>query len=198
MVNTTILYQGGSAGFFLYYYFLLGGYFEAPANLHELIDTQFPLALSANQKLWKNTEHWPANDLSTRGDKPKLFLICNPLYSNIDWHKDLAQGTNTILLYTDLHTQTRMAYDKKAYWFTAQSKYDKKVPNTPREILKSGVEWRNELCDPALPMIADEFNVMRFIKLKDFLSDHGIDIQQEFKERWFSLQSAKAQRLLCN
>jgi hypothetical protein len=197
MVNTTILYQGGSAGFFLYYYFLLSGYFETPTNLHELIDTQFPSSLSTNRRLWKSTEQWPVNDLGTVGNKPKLFLICNPMYSNTVWHQDLAQGTNIILLYTDLHTQLRMAYDKRAYWFTNQSKHDGKVPSSPREIIESGVTWRNEYCDPMLPLIDKTFTVTRYIKLCDFLYDGGTNAQQAFKEHWFSLQSKKAQRLLC-
>jgi hypothetical protein len=197
MVNTTILYQGGSAGFFLYYYFLLSGYFETPANLHELIDTQFPSSLSTNRKLWKSTEHRPDDNLGVVSNKPRLFLICNPLYSNVEWHKNLAQGTNKILLYTDLRTQMRLAYDKQAYWFTDQSKYDGKVPSTPRNILESGINWRNECVDPMLPLIDKEFAVTRYIKLRDFLYDHGTNAQQQFKEHWFALQSEKAQRLLC-
>lgn len=197
MRDTTLLYQGGSAGFMMYYYLLLSGDYEIESidSVKQDIVSQFPATLSNSRNLWKTFEKWPLNELHTVTKKPKLYFTCNPLHDSdtLKWNKDLTSGTTVILLYTDIKTQVRLAFEKKAYWFSHNE-----TAIVAKEVIRNAITWNGVQTDPANLAIASEFSVTKQIYLQDFLdTKQGNNDQQEFIEYWKSLQSAKARRLLC-
>jgi hypothetical protein len=203
MQDTTIIYQGGSGGFLLYYSMLLTGKYTTglpTTNYQKLFQDQFPSSLATDRSKWKLTEHWPDNLLCKKdiADKPRLFLFCNPLFNSKSdqFIIDIAKNTKIILLYTDLHTQLRLAFDKNAYWFTELGASRFNPENLPKKhyiknILRAGVHWREDLCDPALPIIEQVYSVAEYIKLQDLMLD-----DTALTSHWLSLQSSKARRLL--
>ena len=203
MRDCTIIYQGGSAGFMYFYFMLLSGNYstdipgtDSISGIKSLIKQQFPESLKSNRKIWKQSETWPLNDLSVTTSKPKLYLICNPFFNedSISWCLDLSQGTDVILIYTDIRTQIRLAYDKQAYWFTANGKI--KFNNMHlRDVVKSGVKLGEIYVDPDIPRIISVFSP-KLVYLQDVLQQGNSD-QQDFVRHWLSLQSTKSQKLLC-
>lgn len=208
--DTTIIYQGGSGGFFLFYLMLLSGKYccgveglEKIINLDTVwnyIRVQFPFSLNENRLKWKEKEFWPdnINFKKRKSDQAKLFLICNPLF-NKDCFDDnfyVSQETRKILLYTDLSTQLRLAYDKGAYWFTDTSKNQFKSPKKLSQYLKqiknSYEFYDKEKVDPKVIRIISVFKPSIILKLQDLLnlSDLNLD-QKKFVNYWLSLQGRK-------
>lgn len=204
MKDTTIMYQGGSGGFMLYYAMLSTGKFTTGRDISDVaaeINKQFPQHLKQDPDKWKETEIWPDNSLCKNdiADRPRLFLVCNPTFNCTDdqFVRSIVDGTEIILLYTDLRTQLRLAYDKRAYWFTELSQQKFKHSETQigyiKSILKSGVLWRGEVCDPALPVIEKLYAPSQVIKLQDFLTLPGY---KHITDKWVALHSKKAVRRL--
>jgi hypothetical protein len=205
--DTTIIYQGGSGGFFLYYLLLLSGKYISGDSVAALnrIQEQFPSHLKDNRTHWKFKEFWPDNKQlkTTTTDKKKLFLICNPLFDkrSILDNLRIAHGTKIVLLYTDIDTQLRMAYEKNAYWFTEISKKKFNAPASNykyiRQIKSSYKIVNNTRVDPcvsnAIALFKPEFivNLSELICSEDLNSD-----QRTFLTHWLSLQSRKAIRCL--
>lgn len=206
MNDITIFYQGGSGGFALYYYLLLSGQYQYNVDtVNQMIKKQFPKQLSTAPHTWKEKEFWPDNVTLKNQTGSKLFLICNPLF-NPDMHKTnqlVSNGTYKILLYTDIHLQLRMAYEKKAYWFTEISRQYFQAPNNDkrymRQIISSGKNYNNNLVDPGVLDIIKVFLPNQIVKLEDFIQSTAIDnfprptqLQLDFLKHWKSLQPAKA------
>lgn len=198
--DVTIIYQGGSGGFALYYYLLLTGQYQFTLDrVKSMIDQQFPAELKTCPAKWKNNEFWPNNqNLKTHQGK-KLFLICNPLFdpAMYDINQAVSKNTHKILLYTDLRTQLRMAYEKKAYWFTDVSRVrfnaSKNNKKYLRSILDSGVEFEGELVDPQVPAIIEQFKPCELITLTKLVNNSsGTTDQQDFINYWKSIQSKKS------
>ena len=212
MQDTTILYHGGSGGFLFYYYMLLSGEYTTGLDMdkiEEYIENQFHPKLANDKKSWKiGHEYWPDNKKckETITDKPKLFLICNTYFYLHFSNENIKNYTNNkiILLYTDLHTQLRMCYNKKAAFFTEEFLKDPSRPfyNQPdkkyiRHILKSGVMWNNELCYFELPRYEKIYPNLELVKLRDLIQNYPKNTKQQWLiDRWLSLHTKKELRHL--
>lgn len=208
MSDTTILYQGGSGGFVLYYYLLLSGeyQFDIP-TVQQMIVQQFPRELASMPNKWKATELWPNNIELKKTRGKKLFLICNPLFNSdmLVTNLSVSSGTHKILLYANIHLQLRMAWDKKAYWFTDISRQQFNAPLSDRkymrDILNTSVDFCGTLVDPVIPNIVNTFSPAQVISLQNFINGElpvTNSYQSAFIEYWSSLQPAKAIRQLTN
>lgn len=202
--DVTILYQGGSGGFALYYYLLLSGQFQhSIEQTWQLIEQQFPPHLIRNHQDWKNHETWPDNhDLKTCSGR-KLFLVCNPFWG--DYNRTIPNDTYKIFLYADLHLQLRMAWEKKAWWFTDTTRLQVGAPDNNqiyiRQIIQNAVTFKGRKVDPMVPKIIQHYNPECIITLEDFvqkkkLTQDPTHDQLEFVHRWIDLQPKKALRLM--
>lgn len=193
--DITILYQGSSGGFLLYYLILLER--KDPKLVWDQIYKQFPEHLKYDRSTWKETELWPDNNSDVR-------LICNPFFcKEMDEHNKLtAKDTFVILLFTDLKTQLRLAYDKSSYWFTDVSKKQFNAPNNNityiRRIISTHTTYEGTIVDPMVPRIIEEYNPIILFKLQDILDKQYMfnEEQQKFIKYWLSLQSNKSLRYL--
>jgi hypothetical protein len=202
--NVTILYQGGSGGFALYYYLLLSGQFQHSIDqTWELIHSQFSTDLLTNTSSWKTREQWPDNhELKKRSD-PTLFLVCNPLWGG--YNQPIPDNTYKILLYANLRLQLRMAWEKRAWWFTDITRTVKNAPANNkiylRQIINSAATLDNHNVDPMVPKVIDYFKPDNIIRLEDFVKGKNLpgspNIHQlKFLNHWISLQPKKALRLM--
>ena len=216
--DLSIIYQGGSGGFLLYFLILLSGQYRSGDELildsedtigstNSRISQQFPIELMSSRKEWKDTEVWPDNNLLKYKtiDKNKLFLICNPLFSRRVFADNLltTYDTLTVLVYTDLDIQLRMAFEKNAYWFTDISReyFDAPLSNLKYiRYIKSNFEIfsNSRKVDPLLPDIIKLFKPTVMIDLFDLINnrEHYNTDQNLFLDHWLSLQSPKVLRLL--
>jgi hypothetical protein len=75
----------------------------------------FPNQWDPNRSTWKESEIWPDNKVTGHIDNltsfNKLFFTCNKVkeWQDLPGHK--------VLLYTDIRSQVRLAWFKKANWF---------------------------------------------------------------------------------
>lgn len=205
--DITILYQGGSGGFALFYYLLLSGKYQTglpDVDVNTLVRQQFPNVLKHNQSSWKSYEHWPNNlDCKQHSTSPRLFLICNPLFNPDVYNQNMfvANDTFKILLYTDIHLQLRMSWDKQAYWFTNESRRVFNAPLSTRAYLR----WILDSSDEHLRLdaVKQTFKPDLIVRLEDFINTQHLPnfpeptkAQQEFLTYWTNLQSSRAQQLL--
>ena len=211
MQDTTIMYQGGSGGFLLFYYMLLSGEYTTGLdmnNIENYIKEQYHPKLINDKTSWKiNSEYWP-NNVECKNqltDKPKLFLVCNPILSPYYVNKELqniVSDTKIILLYTDLRTQLRMAYNKQAYWFSKLCDHKFNRPRYTnkafiRRILNSRVWWKDQFSDPELPKINKIFPNLEAINLRDLLQYYPKNSKQQWLiDHWLSLHTTKELRHL--
>ena len=206
MKDVTIMYQGGSGGFALYYYLLLSGQYQYDIpTVQSMIAQQFPKELATNPGNWKNKEFWPDNLSLKKTTGPKLFLICNPLFNPkmYEINQTVSRDTYKILLYTDIHLQLRMAWDKQAYWFTKVSREYFNAPSTDTPYIRHILDTAVDNYDPMVSQIKKLFNpnllvcLEEFVKLKKITdSDTPTQEQREFLKYWKSIQSAKSLRLI--
>lgn len=207
--DVTILYQGGSGGFALFYYLLLSGLYQTGLqyqSIHDLINRQFPKSLASNPSMWKQREHWPNNLWCKKTQpSPKLYLICNPCWNDSMLEQNLivSQGTTKYLLYTDIKTQMRMAWAKKAYWFTDVSKKAFDAPTDNRQYIRSIYKSAIDNLDPMVSCVARLFQPQYKIDLKDFVQTKVIpgqpepnNDQKKFLDLWINLQPKKSLRYL--
>lgn len=201
--DVTILYQGGSGGFALYYYLLLSGEFQhSIKDSWQLIHNQFPSVLANDPSTWKTCELWPDNLALKKQSGPRLFLICNPLWSDhmIEVNHTVSDDTHKILLYAPLKLQLRMVWEKRAYWFTDISRQAFAAPNNDQEymrwIKRSGVDFHGITVDPGVPKIVNEFKPNKIIKLEELLTETATPDQRKFLDHWIRLQPKKAQHLM--
>lgn len=196
--DVTVIYQGGSGGFALYYHLLLTGNFQIDATqAQSMIAHQFPNKLINDPREWKKTELWPKNTKTKESLHPQLFLICNPLFNSAMYktNQSICNNTHKILLYTDIHVQLRLAWEKQAYWFTQVSRQHFNAPDNEkqyfRQIINSAVDYNGLLVDPMIPEIIDHFKPDQIIRLESLLTN-----RTNFLTYWLSLQPKKAQRLI--
>jgi hypothetical protein len=201
--DVTILYQGGSGGFALYYYLLLTGRFQ-----HSIGDTwdriyyQFPSDLATDPATWKTRELWPDNVALKKQSGPKLFLICNPLWTAemTKVNQAISSNTHRIILYAPLKLQLRLAWEKRAYWFTNLSRQVFAAPDSDREyiqwILQRGVDFNGITVDPRVPEIIEQFVPDSIVRLQDLVSGPANADQRKFLDYWIKLQPKKALRLM--
>ena len=207
--DVTILYQGGSGGFALFYYLLLSGQYSTGLeynSVQDLIDQQFSLSLITSPGTWKHQEFWPDNQKCKRTDTtPRLFLICNPMWTPAIMQQNLDIGVDThrVLLYTDFKLQLRMCWEKKAYWFTNVSRQAFNAPETTKQYLRQIIHTQVDDLDPQVTVIKKIFKPAQTIELTQFIKSkilNGFDMpnqaQLDFLDRWISLQPKKVQRLL--
>jgi hypothetical protein len=202
--DVTILYQGGSGGFALYYYLLLTGQFQhSIEETWDLIHYQFPVDLATDPGIWKTRELWPDNHQLKQTPGPNLFLVCNPFWG--DYNQSISDGTYKILLYTDLHLQLRMAWDKRAYWFTDNSRQTFAAPDNNqvyiRQIIKNSGVLDGVPVDPKVNKIIQHYMPNKIITLENFIKNKNIgDVpnyhQLKFLNQWIRLQTKKALHLL--
>ena len=177
-------------------------------NIEHYINNQYHTKFTNDKQHWKLfTEHWP-NNLECKNqssDKAKLFLVCNPTITPYYVNKELqyiVNDTKIVLLYTDLNTQLRMAYDKHAYWFNEPSRkqFNRSYYTNKqyiRRILNSGVLWRDELCDPELPKIERIFSNLEAVSLRELIQNYPKNSKQQWLiDKWLSLHSKKELRHL--
>lgn len=204
--DVTILYQGGSGGFMLYYYLLLTGRYTTgiknDVSVQELVQQQFPDQLRQDRRQWKQREFWPDNVWAKQHlAGPRLYLICNPFFDKhaAEINTTVANGTLKILLWTDLRSQVRMAWEKQAWWFTTVSRARYQT-GTDLQYLR----WMlSQGCaDPDVYRIQAVYQPEVTVRLQDFLADPGSlglghsRAQQDFILHWMSLQSPRTQQLL--
>jgi len=112
----------------------------------------------------------------------------------------ISDGTHKIFLYTSLKLQLRMAWEKRAYWFTDMSKkaFDAPgwEPDYLRWIRRSGIEFNGTIVDPRVPDVIEEFRPDEVLKLEDLLAGPATPDQRRFLDLWISLQPKKARRLM--
>jgi hypothetical protein len=210
MKDVTILYQGGSGGFALYYYLLLSGNYQYKTEaVQSMIAQQYPNNLLTDPAKWKEKEFWPDNIKLKSQPGPNLYLICNPLFNSDMYkiHQLICNSTYKILLYTDLHLQLRMAYEKQAYWFTKLSRRQFNAPTNNKiyikQIINSGTLYNNYVSDHNIPKIVEQFSPNQCINLKNFIKTKTIsgfelpnNHQLKFLDYWLSIQPAKSKFLL--
>ena len=197
--DVTILYQGGSGGFALYYYLLLTGRFQhSIEETWDQIYYQFPTKLIDDPGIWKTRELWPDNHVLKQSPGPNLFLICNPLWG--DYNRSIPDGTYKILLYTDLRLQLRLAWEKRAYWFTDISRQVFDSPDSDQEyirwILQDNVDFNGYTVDPRVPDIIEQFVPDSIVRLQDFIRGPANADQRKFLDHWIKLQPKKALRFM--
>jgi hypothetical protein len=203
--NVSIFYQGGSGGFALYYYLLLSGQFQHSIDqTWKLIYSQYPTDLLTNSRNWKTQEHWPDNHELKKRSSSTLFLVCNPLWGK-DSYQQIFDNTHKIFLYANLRLQLRMAWEKRAWWFTDLTR---KVINAPadnkvylRQIINSAATLDNHDVDPMVPKIIDYYKPDNIIQLEEFVKGKNLPgtpnvHQLKFLDYWISLQPKKALRLM--
>ena len=206
MKDVTILYQGGSGGFVLYYYLLLTGKYQYDIEtVQSMIARQFPSNLSTDPASWKNKEFWPDNfDLKSKSGS-KIFLVCNPLLdpSMYQINQTICKGTHKIFLYTDIHLQLRMAWEKRAYWFTDFSRQKLNAPDNNwqylRWILGSVDQFKDNTVESTLLDVINKFEPDQTVRLQDFINTKTLNnfatpnqAQIDFLNHWKSLQPKKA------
>lgn len=206
--DVTILYQGGSGGFGLFYYLLLSNKYVSglPSdNVNLLIEQQFNSDLLSDPSQWKSTEFWPDNQkCKNSAQGPKLFLICNPTWTHeiTQTNKSIAKGTHRILLYTDIRTQMRLAYDKQAYWFTDVSREKFQAPGSDYKYIKQ-ILTQSATHDFELENVRRFFRPNQELCLQDFVKTKRIpgfpapnQQQLDFLDHWLNLQPPKSKRKL--
>lgn len=211
MTDVTIFYQGGSGGFALYYYLLLSGNYQIDTSTAwKMINDQYNPELLEYPEKWKSKEIWPDNNLLKQSSGPNLFLICNPLFPAerlFNQYKYVSNNTYKILLYTNIHLQLRMAWEKKAWWFTKISKQFFKAPSINKQyirwILNSAIEFNNKLVDKNVPLIIDKFQPDQIVQLNEFVLTKNLlnfpapnQDQLDFLQYWHSIQPSKAKKLI--
>lgn len=187
-----------------FYYLLLSGNYTSDTlssdlTVEQLVKRQFPETLAQSNLVWKRSEVWPANIVDAITNKPKLFLICNPLLDGAFTarHLDIAAGTHVVLLYTDMKTQVRMSLAKRANWFLSVDYSSiSELKRLYRKLMQSSVYWNGMEVDPMIPAIVEKFAATA-INLRDVLVQPCAEAQREFVEYWKSLHSAKIRRSLC-
>ena len=201
----------------MYYYLLLTGRFQySIKETWDRIHYQFPSDLATDPATWKTHELWPPSGPGTRvleqSSGPNLFLNCNPLsgyYNRKDPNiynqpspedRPDPDSTYKILLYTDLHLQIRMAWEKRAYWFTNSGRESFRAPTCNREyirwILQSGVEFNGIMVDPRIPNIIEYYKPEKIVRLQDFIVGPSNADQKKFLDHWINLQPKKALRFI--
>ena len=201
--DVSILYQGGSGGFALYYYLLLTGEFQhSTEETWELIHNQFPYNLATDPDTWKTRELWPDNVALKKQSGPRLFLICNPLWNEhmIQVNHAISDNTHRIMLYAPLKLQLRMAWEKRAYWFTDVSRQAFNAPDSDQQYIRwisqSSVPFKDTQVDPRVPDVIQEFQPNVILSLEEFISGPATPDQRKFLDHWISLQPKKALRLM--
>jgi hypothetical protein len=178
-------------------------------DIATLSNQQFNTSLIESPALWKKLEFWPDNfKCKESSNAPKLFLICNPTWPGMVEHNlNISNNTHKILLYTDLKLQLRMAYEKKAYWFTEVSRKQFNAPANNKTYLKqiitSGLWYDNHLSDPELLSVVEKFKPEQFINLQEFIKTKTLpgfalpnNKQIQFLDYWVSIQPNKSKFLL--
>jgi hypothetical protein len=202
--DVTILYQGGSGGFALYYYLLLTGRFQhSIEETWDRIHYQFPTKLIDDPGIWKTRELRPDNHALKQTAGPNLFLVCNPFWG--DYYRSIPDGTYKILLYADLRLQLRMAWDKRAWWFTDETRNCSNAPDNNlvyiRQIIRDSGVFDSVPVDPKVNKIIQHYMPEKIVNLKDFVRNKNIrDVpnhhQLKFLNHWTGLQTKKALHLL--
>jgi hypothetical protein len=207
--DCTVFYQGGSGGFALYYYLMLSGKFHMDIETAwSKIKYQYPSHLANDPTPWKQNEQWPDTVIVKKLSGPRLFIICNPMWSTdmITLNHAIGDGTHKIFLYTSLKLQLRLAWEKSAYWFTDLSRAAFDAPDCEQEYLRwikrSGIKFNNMIVDPRVPEIIEEFRPDEVLSLEDLLfkrellSGPATPDQHRFLDYWISIQPKKAQHLM--
>jgi hypothetical protein len=201
--DVTILYQGGSGGFALYYYLLLTGRFQhSTEDAWKKIQYQFDTNLVNSPGTWKTRELGVNNVALKEQPGPRLFLICNPLWNDhmIKVNHAVSYNTHKILLYTPFRLQLRMAWEKRAYWFTDVSRQAFSAPDSDqayiRWIKQSTAYFKDTQVDPWIPDIISEFHPNVILSIKELLSGPATPDQRKFLDLWISLQPKKALHLM--
>lgn len=207
--DVSILYQGGSGGFALFYYLLLSNRFHTglpSRNWQSMIDVQFNAKLKTEPTQWKVNEFWPDNMACQQSQsRPRLYLVCNPLWDKSIARQNIAIARNSyrIMLVTDFHTQLRMCWEKKAYWFTEVSRKKFHAPASTKQYLRQIIKSQSKGMDPMIDRIDKVFQPHQRVCLQDFLRSRQIanfdppQAQQiDFLDRWIELQPPKVKKLL--
>jgi uncharacterized membrane protein len=108
-----------------------------------------------------------------------------------------------ILLYADFKLHLRMAWEKKAYWFTDVTKQAVRAPVETKTYLKQIINTQVNNLDPMVPLIEKMFRPEQKVNLKQFVQSKMLDgfdppnsAQLEFLDRWNSIQPKKVKRVL--
>lgn len=199
-----ILYQGGSGGFALYYYLLLSGNFQHSIDeTWQMIGHQFPLELIKDRSQWKTRELWPNNQQLKHLSGRKLFLVCNPCWGS--QFLTIPNDTFKILIYANLHLQLRLAWEKRAWWFTNITRTHSNAPDNNqvyiRQIIKNAGTFNGQPVDPVVPKIIQQYSPDQIVHLREFAHrknriDSSNTHQIKFLDHWMQLQSEKSLRLM--
>ena len=178
-------------------------------RIEEYIENQYHPKLANDKQSWKiGTEYWPNNIecKNSTTDKAKLFLLCTSYYdlSTKDSVIESTDNTKIILFYTDLHTQLRMCYNKKANFFNnliynnpTRPCYGKSDSKYLRCLFDRGAIWNNQLCNGDLPKIQQIFPNLEAVSLRDLLQNYPRNTKQQWLiDRWLSLHNKKELRHL--
>ena len=104
------------------------------------------------------------------------------------------------MLYAPLKLQLRMAWEKRAYWFTDVSRRTFAASDNDQQYIRwisqSSVPFKDTQVDPRVPDVIQEFQPNVILSLEEFISGPATPDQRKFLDHWISLQPKKALRLM--
>jgi hypothetical protein len=184
--NLNIFYDGGSGGFYLLHQLLITGQFiclfrQKTSDYDDIRNKNFSVDRLEN---WKKTELWPDNKLleKIKSKKRKIYFYCGDFPS---WIK---QEGFKLILWTDIHSQLRLACAKKASFFREDfpiSRIKKVIKTSKNNIIKE-VYDNLELADANVKLQ----DIMTVNGLEKFLDSLGLKITEknvEFLNQYLKL-----------
>jgi hypothetical protein len=204
-----IHYRGGSGGFLLFYYLLLSGKYVAGINgvnitpniqkVKKLIQCQFPITLSSNKHVWKHTEIFTSPELEFPSTFQYLRMTCNN-------NPFITDKNPSYIIFTNLHAQLRLVYDKCAYVFEPGNNKYADGPALKNILLKntykSKVRFNGITIEQQVKEMMDRHASPTLVYLQglvqgtDPLCENETSDQREFINYWLSLHTEKEKRLL--
>jgi hypothetical protein len=188
--DLNIFYYGGSGGFLFLHLLLLSGNYTCHFH-HENISLNsyqswflfFKKVVYKNQwnigPEWKNTESWPINSVTQTMDlgKQKIYFTCNQIEQ---WE---SLPGKKVFLYTDLRTELRLAWYKKAFAYYKKW-YKDEIVTTTEAIRRTKLAIRNaevidgEIYTKGVQRAMEQADVK--ISLKDLVNNPGAALLNNF------------------
>lgn len=138
----------------------------------ELMDFMIHRQWSSTKSKWQDNECWPLNHLTQQlaNIHNKIYFTCNDVkqWKSLPGHK--------IIIWTDIRSQIRLAWFKKANWF---------VKDTKKSLMQHRKLISQLLKDPVHQTVTEAREQGTGIKLQDIAnSRHWNDQQLEFLQNW--------------
>lgn len=143
------------------------------SHIHkELVDFMIHQQWNSTKTNWKDNEYWPLNHLTQQlsGEHNKIYFTCN----DAEQWKSLPGFK--IIIWTDIRSQIRLCWFKKANWF---------VNDTKKSLLEHRKLISQLLKSPVDRAVSKLWDQGSCIKLQDIVnSKHWNNQQLEFLQHW--------------